>query len=156
MNGAFASFARRRAISVLPTPVGPIMRMFLGVISPRMVSSSCMRRQRLRRAIATERLASAWPMMYRSSSETISRGVSCCAGAGSPCAAVSVAVSLIVQHLDGNVVVGVDAGIGCDMQCLFGNGAGLQFRVFRQRAGRGLRIGTAGADRHGAIFWLHD
>ena len=33
MNGAFASLARRRAISVLPTPVGPIMMMFLGVIS---------------------------------------------------------------------------------------------------------------------------
>ena len=29
-KGASASFARRRAISVLPTPVGPIMRMFLG------------------------------------------------------------------------------------------------------------------------------
>ena len=29
-NGAFASFASRRAISVLPQPVGPIMRMFFG------------------------------------------------------------------------------------------------------------------------------
>ena len=28
-----ASFASRRAISVLPTPVGPIIRMFLGTIS---------------------------------------------------------------------------------------------------------------------------
>ena len=35
MNGARASFARRRAISVLPTPVGPIIRMFFGVISAR-------------------------------------------------------------------------------------------------------------------------
>ena len=33
MKGARASFARRRAISVLPTPVGPIIRMFFGVIS---------------------------------------------------------------------------------------------------------------------------
>ncbi len=33
MNGASASRASLRAISVLPTPVGPIMRMFLGVIS---------------------------------------------------------------------------------------------------------------------------
>ena len=33
MNGALASLASRRAISVLPTPVGPIIRMFLGVIS---------------------------------------------------------------------------------------------------------------------------
>ena len=30
MKGAWASFASRRAISVLPTPVGPIIRMFLG------------------------------------------------------------------------------------------------------------------------------
>ena len=35
---------------------------------------SCSRRQRLRSAIATARLASAWPTMKRSSSETISRG----------------------------------------------------------------------------------
>ena len=35
MNGAPVSWARRRAISVLPTPVGPIIRMFLGAISPR-------------------------------------------------------------------------------------------------------------------------
>ena len=32
-NGEFASFASRRASSVLPTPVGPIMRMFLGITS---------------------------------------------------------------------------------------------------------------------------
>ena len=36
--------------------------------------SSCSRRQRLRSAMATARLASAWPTMKRSSSETISRG----------------------------------------------------------------------------------
>jgi hypothetical protein len=35
MKGAPARRARRRAISVLPTPVGPIIRMFLGVISLR-------------------------------------------------------------------------------------------------------------------------
>ncbi len=32
-NGASAIFAILRAISVLPQPVGPIMRMFLGTIS---------------------------------------------------------------------------------------------------------------------------
>ena len=35
MNGALASLASRRAISVLPTPVGPIIRMFLGITSSR-------------------------------------------------------------------------------------------------------------------------
>src|SRR4051812_7063184 len=48
--------------------------MFLGSTSSRNLSSSCSRRQRLRNAMATARLASAWPMMKRSSSETISRG----------------------------------------------------------------------------------
>jgi hypothetical protein len=73
-NGAWASFASRRAISVFPTPVGPIIRMFLGVTSSRRSSETRRRRQRLRSATATARLASAWPTMKRSSSETISRG----------------------------------------------------------------------------------
>ena len=38
MNGAPVSLASRRAISVLPTPVGPIMRMFFGATSFRMSS----------------------------------------------------------------------------------------------------------------------
>jgi hypothetical protein len=42
--------------------------------SSRIASGSCCRRQRLRSAIATARLASFWPTMKRSSSETISRG----------------------------------------------------------------------------------
>jgi hypothetical protein len=75
MKGALARRARRRAISVLPTPVGPIIRMFFGVISVRSGSATCMRRQRLRRAIATARLARDWPTMFLSSSETISAGV---------------------------------------------------------------------------------
>jgi hypothetical protein len=57
-KGAFASLASRRDISVLPTPVGPIIRMFFGVISLRSGSSTCTRRQRLRSAMATARLAS--------------------------------------------------------------------------------------------------
>ena len=35
MNGAPASFARRRAISVFPTPVGPMRMMLFGEISSR-------------------------------------------------------------------------------------------------------------------------
>ena len=73
-NGAPASFASRREISVLPTPVGPIIRMFFGSTSSRKLPVSCRRRQRLRSAIETARLASVWPTMKRSSSETISRG----------------------------------------------------------------------------------
>ena len=55
-NGAWASFARRRAISVFPTPVGPIMMMFLGATSSLSSGGSFCRRQRFRRAMATARL----------------------------------------------------------------------------------------------------
>src|SRR3569832_1671942 len=57
MKGALASLASRRAISVLPPPVGPIIRIFFGVISLRSCSSPCERRQRLRSAIAAARMA---------------------------------------------------------------------------------------------------
>src|SRR5262245_16465213 len=56
-NGAPTSSASRRAISVFPTPVGPIMMMFFGVTSLRSAGGSCCRRQRLRMATATARLA---------------------------------------------------------------------------------------------------
>ena len=75
-NGEFASLASRRAISVLPTPVGPIMMMFFGMISSASSGVSFCRRMRLRSAMATARLASFWPITCLSSSTTISRGVS--------------------------------------------------------------------------------
>lgn len=34
MNGAWDILATRRAISVLPHPVGPIIKMFFGITSP--------------------------------------------------------------------------------------------------------------------------
>jgi hypothetical protein len=45
-----------------------------GSTSSRKLPVSCSRRQRLRSAMETARLASVWPTMKRSSSETISRG----------------------------------------------------------------------------------
>ena len=75
-NGEFVSFASRRAISVFPTPVGPIMMMFLGMISSARSGVSFCRRIRLRSAIATARFAAFCPTTYLSSSATISRGVS--------------------------------------------------------------------------------
>ena len=44
------------------------MRMFFGITSSAISGSSFWRRMRLRRAMATARLASAWPMTYLSSS----------------------------------------------------------------------------------------
>jgi hypothetical protein len=57
MKGECASRASRRAISVLPTPVGPIMRMFFGVTSSAISGASRWRRRRLRSAMATARFA---------------------------------------------------------------------------------------------------
>src|SRR5689334_426942 len=82
-NGASARRARRRAISVLPTPVGPIIRMFFGRISRAISGERRWRRQRLRSAIATAFLARFCPMTYLSSSTTISRGVRAAAGGAS-------------------------------------------------------------------------
>ena len=43
-KGALTSLARRRAISVFPTPVGPIMMMFFGMMSSRREVSTFFRR----------------------------------------------------------------------------------------------------------------
>ena len=64
----------RRATSVLPQPVGPIMRTFRGVTSLRREGGSCRRRHRLRIAMATARFAADWPTMWRLSSATTSVG----------------------------------------------------------------------------------
>jgi hypothetical protein len=74
-NGAPASLASRRAISVFPLPVGPMRMMLFDAISGRTASGARCRRQRLRSAMATAFFASPWPTMYRSSSATIWRGV---------------------------------------------------------------------------------
>ena len=67
--------AIRLAISVLPTPVGPIIMMFFGSTSSRSSSESWCLRHRFLMAIATARLAFFCPIMYLSSSSTILRGV---------------------------------------------------------------------------------
>jgi hypothetical protein len=74
-NGASASFASRRLISVLPQPVGPIINMFFGVTSSRRPFSSCWRRHRLRNATATARFASVWPTICSSRAATTALGV---------------------------------------------------------------------------------
>src|SRR5215813_8221467 len=169
MKGASASLASRRAISVLPTPVGPIIRMFLGVISWRSFSSTCCRRQRLRSAMATARLASFWPTMWRSSSETISWGVIELIGLPPPGSALRAApppsasgggerlraaVRRSFEHLDRVVHVRVDAQLARDLERLLDDVARAQLRVLQQRAGRGLRVAAAGADREDAVLGL--
>jgi hypothetical protein len=75
-NGDDESRASRRAISVLPTPVEPIIMMFFGMTSSARSGGSFCRRIRLRSATATARFAAAWPTTCLSSSATICRGVS--------------------------------------------------------------------------------
>ena len=75
-NGACERRESLRAISVFPQPVGPTMRMFLGTTSFLNESGRRWRLQRLRRAMATARLAAAWPTMCWSNRATVSEGLS--------------------------------------------------------------------------------
>src|SRR6188474_1448187 len=138
MNGACASFASRRAISVLPTPVGPIISMFFGVISLRSGSLICARRQRLRSAMATARFASCWPMMYLSSSSTISRGV----------------IDMALELLDGDRGVRVDADRARDRERLLDDRTRVELGVLVERLRRRLRVRAAGADREQRVLGL--
>src|SRR5271154_7614722 len=130
MKGALASRANLLAISVLPTPVGPIMRMFFGVISCRRDSATCWRRQRVRKAIAPARFAAVWPTMCLSSSSTISRGVIC---------------DIVLQFLDGQAAIGVDTDIRGNIQRSFDDIARRQFALHEGESGR-LREPAAGTD----------
>src|SRR6185369_4822589 len=183
-NGASASLAKRRAISVLPQPVGPIMRMFFGSTSSRIASSSCWRRQRFLSAIATARLASCWPTMKRSSSETISRGLNADA-AGAAMTGLGMLVMdgpdkitgvgeirkirargaqlvfspapvRFLKSFDGNLVVGVDAEIGRDLERLPRNRLGVELGFGHHRARGGEREGAARADADELIRGLDD
>src|SRR5262252_5786110 len=145
MNGASASRASRRAISVLPTPVGPIMRMFLGVISWRSGSATCMRRQRLRSAMATARLAASWPTMCLSSSCTICRGVS---------DDMRLSSGALAQLLDENVAIGVDADVGSDVERALDDAARVELGALEQRARGRERVLAAGADRSHIVLGL--
>mmetsp|Transcript_26600 Transcript_26600/g.52984 ORF Transcript_26600/g.52984 Transcript_26600/m.52984 type:complete len:216 (-) Transcript_26600:64-711(-) len=81
MKGASLILAILLATSVLPHPVGPIIRTFRGVISRRRSSAPSpspgaisRRRHRFLRAMATAFFASAWPTMWRSREDTTSEG----------------------------------------------------------------------------------
>jgi hypothetical protein len=84
-----------------------------------------MRRQRLRSAMATARLAASWPMMCLSSSDDFLRGHDMC---GHP------PIRGRHQFLDGEVAVGVDADVGGDAERLLTISRALQLGVLQQRA----------------------
>jgi len=74
-KGDWASLASLLAISVLPTPVGPIIIIFLGAISYLRSSGTCCLLHLFLKAIATALFAFFCPIIYLSSSATISLGV---------------------------------------------------------------------------------
>src|SRR4051794_36372888 len=135
MNGAPVRPASRRAISVLPTPVGPIMRMFFGATSWRIASGSRCLRQRLRIATATARLASFCPTMYLSSSVTICLGVRCCIWRH--------CMFGLTNRLHFHVAVGIDADFAGDFEGGFYYFFSGQLGMFEERLGRGLGVGAA-------------
>src|SRR5262247_45399 len=96
--------------------------MFFGVISARRFSVTCMRRQRLRKAMATARFAALCPTMCLSSSWTISRGV------------MDMGEGSLLQLLDREIAVRVDADVGGDAERLLDDRASVELRVLCQRA----------------------
>src|SRR5215204_4514044 len=151
MNGAPASFARRRAISVFPTPVGPMRMMLFGEISLRMDSGACWRRQRLRSAMATAFLASACPTMYRSSSATICRGVRSARRANA-CCVRGEAMSARLEH--GDVGIGVHADLAGDRERLAHDVRGGELRVDGERTRRGERVRATRSNGEDAVVRL--
>src|SRR3979411_2323893 len=115
--------------------------MFLGSTSSRNASGSCRRRQRLRSAMATARLASCWPTMCLSSSEKISRGEKACPISSS-------------ELRDDEFVVGEDADVGGDVHRLARDRLGVEALDVDQGARRSQRIVAARADGDDAAFGL--
>src|SRR5204863_45733 len=154
-NGDCASRASRLAISVLPTPVGPIIRMFFGAISSASSGASFCRRIRLRKAIATARLAAVWPMTYLSSSATICRGVSdsveVCVASGRKMAIYS---STVLKFFNNYLLVREDADLAGDGHRLLGDRARAEVGVRGQRLRRRERIRSARSDGDDAVVGL--
>src|SRR3954451_17313044 len=95
--------------------------------------------------MATAFLAAFWPMMKRSSSETISRGVS--------------AVMWSALGLDGlerQLVIGEDADFGRDRHRPPRDLLGRQTLEIDQRPGGGQRVGSARADPDEAALGFQD
>ena len=74
IKGASVNFESLLDISVLPTPVGPIMRIFFGKTSSFISPFKACLLHLFLSAIATALFAAFCPMTYRSNSETISLG----------------------------------------------------------------------------------
>src|SRR2546421_4543765 len=156
MNGDCARRASRRGISVLPPPVGPIIRMFFGVTSSAMSCGSCWRGVRWRSAMATARFAFAWPITYLSSSATIWRGVrerTAVAVRSGKKIAIR-APWLALQLLYREIRVRVDADVRGNLHRFGRDLTGIELAVLRQRARSRQRERSSASHRHYAIVRL--
>src|SRR5262245_20738190 len=135
--------------------------MFLGMTSWRSSGGSCCRRQRLRMAIATARLAASCPTIYLSSSAKIWRGVisatetSTFSGQSTASARRGLAAKQS-QLLYLDIPIRINAQIRRDLQGFADDVGGGQVGVNHQGAGGGLGVGAAGADGGDAVGRLDD
>ena len=139
MNGAPASLASRRAISVLPTPVGPIIRMFFGSTSSRsalveLQPAPAVAQRDGDRALGVG-LADDEAVEFGNDfagEKSVMRSI--IAEARLEAAHGVVRTSGALQRLDGDVAVGVDADFGGDIERAAHDRLGVERSVDRARA----------------------
>src|SRR4030095_11409263 len=127
--------------------------MFFGATSSaRSFGSFCLR-SRFLSAIATARFALCCPPTCLSSSETIWRGVSAsvevCVRSGSW-------MGTLLEFLDHELVVRINANIGGDADGVLGDLARAARRAPREGPARGQRERPPGSDRDDAVVWLDE
>src|SRR5882762_336504 len=162
-NGAPASRARRRAISVFPTPVGPIMMMLFGMISSRMSSgvwaraSGCAPRWRPPASRPpVPRYSGPAPPRSSGAAALPARGAAPPPAPGQAVAprlpACAWARPLELQN--GDVRVGVHADLGGDLERPLHDVLRGEARRRGEGPGRGERVVTARADRQDPVVRL--
>src|SRR3972149_3160000 len=162
MNGEPESRAKRRAISVFPTPVGPIMMMFLGATSSAISGGSFSLRIRLRSAMATARLAACWPITSLSSSTTIWRGVSGSKDWLVPAVsgrrkAIILSLSPLTSDLfEHDLIVGINADTGGDLHRPLRYLSSGQRRVRHQSPRCGEGVGPSRTDGNDPVVRLDE
>ena len=117
-KGAPHNFARRRAISVFPTPVGPIIKIFFGATSSRISSANFKRLNLFLKAIATAFFAFSWPIMYVSSFSTICFGVN---SVFFNSAILFSQFQFLLQFFYNNIIICINTNTSCNVQWTFCN-----------------------------------
>ena len=157
MKGAPASLASRRAISVLPTPVGPIMRIFLGSTSSRKAFSELQPPPSISQgdgdrafgvALADDEAVEFGDDLARRKSNRSRLGRT-----RRPCRAEG--QSHRFEGLDRNVVIGIDADFRRDRHRLADDGFGVEVAVAQCPRGRKSVIAPRPDAHHAALRFEH-